>query len=505
MNGTSFRRASGILLHITSLPGRWGIGDLGREAYRFVDWLAEAGQSYWQVLPIGPTGYGDSPYAGLSLFAGNPLLLSLDALADAGFLSLEPAASDAPAVTVDYSAVYATKWPLLRRAYAAFLDHAPADDRARFDTFREAQRDWLDPYCQFMALKDRNDRRAWWEWERTDSEPAETLFHAVLQYWFDRQWRDLLAYAHDRGVRLIGDLPIYPAEDSADVWGQPANYQLDQHRRPRAVAGVPPDYFSATGQLWGNPLYDWEVHQANGFRWWKARLRHLGEWFDVLRFDHFRGYAGYWRVPAGSRTAVNGTWVPAPGRELFDALVQDGIVRTATSARGAWCIAEDLGLITPDVDELRDRYGFPGMRVLQFAYDGLPGNPHLPHNYDRRLVAYTSTHDNDPVLGWYAGLAADQRDLVRWYVGDSPSQWSFVRQVASSVADLVIYPLQDVMGLGSEARMNRPGRASANWAWRFAWQQLTRAVSAELALLTERYGRAPAPPVHPTEAAPAQA
>lgn len=487
-----FRRSSGILLHVTSLPGRWGIGDLGPDAYHFVDWLAAAGQSYWQMLPVGPTGYGDSPYALLSLFGGNPLLVSLDVLIDAGLLpATERTVSDegADPRRVDYGRVVHAKLDALKRASEAFRRDASHDERTRFETFLQAQSYWLGDCCRFLALKSQNGGRPWQAWDVREPRSDEVDFQYVVQYWFHQQWSALRTHAHAKSIQLIGDVPIYPAYDSADVWAHPSYYQVDPEGRPIAVAGVPPDYFSPTGQLWGNPLYAWDVLLRDGFAWWVNRLHYLGDLFDVLRLDHFRGFAAYWSVPAGEPTAENGQWVTAPGRELFEALIRDGVVGSPGSNRGVRLIAEDLGLITDDVHALRDYFGFPGMRVLQFGFDGTPQNLHLPHNYQRNLVAYTSTHDNDTTNGWYATLDPTAKDRVQWYLRAHPSHWDFVRYVSASVADLAVFPLQDILGLDSSARMNFPGRGSDNWAWRFNWDQVTGATTDELKLITERYAR----------------
>jgi 4-alpha-glucanotransferase len=491
------RRESGILLHLTSLPGPWGIGDLGDDARWFVDWLARAGQGSWQMLPVGPTGYGDSPYALLSLFGGNPLLVSLDRLAADGLLSGSdalPPPDLGAADRVEFGAVIPLKRARLERAATTFFRDAPHQERTRFEEFLEAQQWWLDDCCRFLALKDQNGGRSWDQWDQHAPDPRLVDLHRLIQYWFHQQWHDLRAYAHARHVRLIGDVPIYPAYDSADVWAHPEYYQVDAHGRPTAVAGVPPDYFSPTGQRWGNPLYDWERMRADGFQWWIGRLRYLGALFDVLRLDHFRGFAAYWRVPAGQPTAAHGEWVSAPGRALFETLIRTGAIQGPAGGAGVRCIAEDLGLITPDVTELRQAFGFPGMRVLQFAFDGSPANPHLPHHYEPNLVAYTATHDNDTMLGWYSRLDRPTRDLVHWYVGEEPTSWSFIRYVAGSVACLAVFPLQDVLGLGSEARMNAPGRAADNWRWRFRREALTDEIGATLRLITERYDRLPPRP-----------
>lgn len=487
-----FPRSSGVLLHITSLPGPWGIGDLGPSAYHFVDWLASAGQSYWQTLPVGPTGYGDSPYALLSLFGGNPLLVSIERLISDGLLPKAARSRSEPKPDerrVDFGSVISTRTALLRRAVEAFHRDASHSDRERFEVFAEEQSSWLDTYCRFMALKEENEGQTWSDWKRKQPKEEALEFYRVVQYWFHQQWRDLRAYAHRKSIQLIGDVPIYPAYDSADVWGHPKYYQVDDADRPVAVAGVPPDYFSPTGQLWGNPVYDWDALWRDGFDWWIRRVRYLGELFDVLRLDHFRGFAAYWRVPAGQPTAQNGEWVRAPGHEMFESLIRAGAVRSEDSESGVQIIVEDLGLITEDVHDLRDRFGFPGMRVLEFGFDGDAQNLHLPHSYPHHLVAYTSTHDNDTILGWYAALDEPSQKLAAWYVGDRPSQWNFLRYVAGSCAQLALYPLQDVLGLGSDARMNFPGRNIGNWTWRFTWDDVAMEAGDRLKLMTERYAR----------------
>jgi 4-alpha-glucanotransferase len=490
-------RASGILLHPTSLPARFGIGDLGPAAYRFVDFLAEAGQALWQVLPLGPPGYGNSPYQSLSSLAGNPLLVSPEGLAEGGWLDrADLEAARLPPGTVDFGAVIPLKERLLRRAAESFFARAGADARAELETFARAAAGWLGPFAQFAALKERNGGRAWTEWtDRAEPDPAETRVHVFAQFAFSRQWSALRRYAAGLGISLIGDIPIFVAHDSSDVWSSPDLFDLDAAGRPRAVAGVPPDYFSATGQLWGNPLYRWDVMAARGYDWWIDRLRGTFARVDRVRLDHFRGFEKYWEIPAGSPTAVHGRWVPGPGLDLFRALER---------ALGPLpVIAEDLGYITPEVHALREQLGFPGMRVLQFAF-GSPSadDPFKPHTYVRNAVVYTGTHDNDTTLGWFRNLdpgaatltaaeSAAERERALRYLGTEGReiQWDFIRAALASVADTAIVPLQDVLGLGSEGRMNLPARAEGNWTWRFGEEDLRPALAGRLRELAEMYGR----------------
>ncbi|HWQ16070.1 MAG TPA: 4-alpha-glucanotransferase [Roseiflexaceae bacterium] len=490
-------RTSGILLHPTSLPSRWGIGDLGAAAYAFVDFLEAARQQRWQVMPLGPTGYGDSPYQSFSSFAGNPLLVSPDLLLAEGLLAAEDVA-DAPGfpdAAVDYGAVIPYKQALLRRAFARFQAAASPEQRRVFETFRAGRALWLEDYALFMALKGTRGG-AWPDWEPALArhEPdavrraladlsEEVTFQAFAQFLFFQQWERLRAYANERGVKIIGDIPIFVAYDSADVWGSRELFFIGEDNRPTVVAGVPPDYFSATGQLWGNPLYRWDALAAQGYRWWIERLRAVFALVDIVRLDHFRGFAAYWEVPAGEETAINGRWVPGPGAAVFEA---------ARAALGELpIIAEDLGVITPDVEELRDRFGFPGMKVLQFAFGGSADAPYLPHNYTRPFVVYTGTHDNDTTLGWWNALDSGTRSHVQLYLGRSGEDisWDFIRLALASVADTAIIPLQDVLKLGSEARMNTPGRPAGNWSWRYTEGMLDSFAADRLRQLTELYGR----------------
>jgi len=493
-------RACGILLHPTSLPGPYGIGDLGPAAYQFVDFLAAAGQSYWQILPLGPTGYGDSPYQTFSAFAGNPLLVSPQLLVEDGLLP-EAARGDAPAFPddrVDYGRAISYKRRLLEQAFARYPRDASPDLRRAVEEFAAANRSWLEPFALFMALKDAHDGRPWTEWapDIAAREPAAlarwgkplaraTQGHIYSQYLFFRQWTRLKDYAAGKGIRVIGDAPIFVAHDSADCWAHRELFYLKPDGQPLVVAGVPPDYFSATGQRWGNPLYRWDVLAATGYTWWIDRLRAVLATVDVLRLDHFRGFAGYWAIPGDAPTAETGSWEPGPGIPFFEA-VEQALGRLPI-------IAEDLGVITPDVVALRDRFGFPGMKILQFAFGGGADNGDLPHNYERAYVVYTGTHDNDTTAGWYATALPHEKEYVRAYAhsdGADPA-WDLIRLAYASVADTAVVPLQDVLGLGNEARMNLPARPGGNWQWRYIAGALTDALSERVAELARLYGRAP--------------
>ncbi|MEJ2358339.1 MAG: 4-alpha-glucanotransferase [Deinococcales bacterium] len=499
----AFERSAGILLHPTSLPGDTGIGELGPAAVQWIDFLEAAGQRLWQVMPLGPTGYGDSPYQSFSAFAGNPYLLSLERLADEGWLDADQAAtlSGQPERRVDYGAVIPAKLELLTRAAERFVEHAGAEEREAFAAFVESEKAWLDDFALFMALKESHGGASWTGWEEpVRLRQPEALAsaraelgraverHKLWQHWFYRQWSAVRSYAHDKGVHIVGDIPIFVALDSADAWSHPGLFHFDEAGRPTVVAGVPPDYFSETGQRWGNPLYRWERMQESGFAWWLQRFRSTLDFFDIVRVDHFRGFEAYWEIPAEEPTAVEGRWVEGPGQALFDALAE-GLGELPI-------IAEDLGVITPAVETLRDDNGLPGMKVLQFAFAADASDPYLPHNYPRNCVVYTGTHDNDTTAGWYAQAPEAERDLVRRYLGrdDSNIPWEFIRLAQASVADLAIFPLQDALGLGSEARMNTPGRASGNWSWRMAWSDVPPWLAPQLHDLARVYGRLPAGP-----------
>jgi 4-alpha-glucanotransferase len=497
-------RTSGIVLHPTSLPGPYGIGDLGPGAYRFVDFLAASGQGLWQMLPLGPTGYGDSPYQCLSAFAGNPLLISPDLLADDGWLAAGDL--DSPAFPVDrvaFGPVRRWKGDLLGRAYDRFRTRAGAAERDAFAAFCRAQAHWLDAYVLYAGIKVAHDRRPWTEWPPGLAlrDPAALAAwgeaHAeglererFRQFLFARQWRRLRAYAHERGVRLVGDIPIFVAHDSSEVWSHPDWFYLDGRGVPTVVAGVPPDYFSATGQRWGNPLYRWDRLAREGYSFWVERLRHTLDLVDLVRIDHFRGFDAYWEIPGDEKTAVRGRWVPGPGRDLFQALRQ---------ALGADLplIAEDLGVVTEDVEALRDDLELPGMAILQFAFestaDGFGRSQYLPHNHQRRLVVYTGTHDNNTVPGWWAAAEESVRDHVRRYLDTDGTEvhWDLIRAALASVADTALFPLQDALGLGADACMNRPGTMEGNWTWRLREGGLTAELAARLRELSDLYGRLP--------------
>ena len=501
-----FPRASGVLLHPTSLPSRHGIGDLGTEAYAFVDFLASAGQTYWQVLPLSPTGYGDSPYQGLSAFAGNPLLISLEKLVEAGHLSPADLADvpPFPQERVDFGPVIEHKNRLLDRAFAAFEAQAPDEQRAAFRRFCQDEAAWLDDFSLFMALKEAHDLRPWDEWEpeiRARQPEALALWTERLareierqkyrQWQFFEQWLALKAYAHGQGVRIIGDIPIFVAHDSADVWANTRLFYFDADLRQTVQSGVPPDYFSETGQLWGHPLYRWEVLAREGYAWWIDRFRMAFTQADVVRIDHFRGFHNYWEVPAGEETAVKGRWRPGPGADLFHAV---------TAALGqVTIIAEDLGDFDDEsrtgVRALQSEFGYPGMKVLQFAFGNGPQDPFLPHNFCRDWVVYTGTHDNDTTVGWYQVSATEaERDYVRQYLGSDGSDiaWDLIRLAWASTAHTAIAPAQDLLSLGHGARMNTPSTVGPpNWCWRLRPGALSADVARRLRALTTIYGRLP--------------
>lgn len=504
-----FPRASGILLHPTSLPGEYGIGDLGREAYSFVNFLEESGQTYWQILPLGPTGYGDSPYQCFSAFAGNTLLISPELLVEDGFLTSEQIADHPPFEPhrVDFGGVYEWKNKILALAFEGLQHITSVDLRGKFETFQQENAWWLDDYSLYKAVKASQGQAAWYEWptplklrdQGALSSAAESLFEEILaqkfyQFLFFRQWSLLKEYANKHGIRIIGDIPIFVALDSADVWCNQDKFKLNPDGSPRVVAGVPPDYFSRTGQLWGNPIYDWDAMRKDNFAWWIARVAFTFRTVDVVRVDHFRGFAAAWEVPGGDKTAENGRWVEVPGKELF---------HTFRHHLGDLpVIAEDLGVITPDVEELRDGYGFPGMKILQFAFGGDAKNHDLPHNYIPNCVAYTGTHDNDTAVGWWlsqagAGSTRDEADITREHdyclsylnTDGKEIHWDFIRAAWASVADTSIAPLQDLLGIGTEGRMNLPASDSGNWYWRFDKESVTTELAERLKEITEIYGR----------------
>lgn len=493
-----FSRAAGILLHPTSLPGPGGIGSLGPESIRFIDLLHSAGISLWQVLPLGPTGFGDSPYSALSAFAGNPLLIALEPLVEEGLLTsgdVEPLRT-LPETQVDFGTVVTKKIPILRRAFQKA--QTSGEGRSSLEEFRLTHTAWLDDFSLYMAIKNHHGGAPWYQWEpqiRCRDQAAliearqsltdDIEFEIFMQQTFYRQWRAVRQAANRKGIRIVGDIPIFVAGDSADVWANQDLFQLDEEGKPTVVAGVPPDYFSATGQLWGNPHYRWDAMRQTGFKWWIERFRAILKTVDIVRLDHFRGFAASWAVPYGDETAVRGEWVPTPGRELFFAL------------KGALgdlpIIAENLGVITPDVEALRREFGFPGMTILQFAFGSDPANGSLPHNMTHDTVVYTGTHDNDTTVGWFSSIPAAERSAVLAYIGTQglDVSWDLMRLAFASVARLAVVPFQDVLRLGTAARMNLPGRAAGNWGWRYVSSQVSDEQVRGLRFLTDTYGRLP--------------
>jgi 4-alpha-glucanotransferase len=489
-------------LHPTSLPGRYGIGDLGPAAYDFLEQLAASGCGVWQVMPLGPTGYGDSPYQCFSAFAGNPLLISPDLLEKEGILTQEELAEvpEFSTRTVDYGGVYEWKTPLLEKAFANFEERADEEHQAAFEawTVEPAQDGWLQDYALFRALKDEHDGAEWvtWDPKLAQRDPqalnaaADALVSSVrrrkfYQWVFFRQWHQLQEAAGALNIRILGDVPIFVAHDSADAWSHPEVFHFDRGGHPTVVAGVPPDYFSETGQLWGNPLYRWEAMEADGFRWWIERLRGAFRLYDMVRLDHFRGFQAYWEVPAGEETAINGQWVEAPGKALFET------IRKALP--DAPIVAEDLGVITPEVEALRDDFAFPGMKILQFAFGGDAQNEYLPHNIEANCVVYTGTHDNDTTLGWYEKASEGERNRVHRYLGSDGRDicWELIRLALGSVARTALVPMQDLLEVGTEGRMNLPGRSSGNWAWRLEAGEFSETLVERLKDMNEVYGRLP--------------
>jgi 4-alpha-glucanotransferase len=504
----SFSRASGILLHPTSLPSQFGIGDLGKSAYEFVDFLERSGQKLWQILPLGPTGYEHSPYImNFSTFAGNPLLISLEELVQEDLLSQEeltslPESASQNPQRVNFDAVIPYKMKILRLAFERFQQTSNQQPNPEFEQFCQEMSAWLDDYVLFMALLEAHGGKAWSEWESalarrepsalqaaTEKFQEEIFYHKFLQFIFFQQWSKLRTYANDKNIQIVGDISIYVCHNSADVWATPDIFQLDpQTLAPAYIAGVPPDYFSATGQLWGNPVYDWDKLQQTNFAWWIERFRATLQYVDIVRIDHFRGFEAYWRVPAGEETAINGEWIKAPGVEFFETLGE--------TLGSLPVMAEDLGIITPEVEELRDRFDFPGMRILQFAFSGDSDNPYLPHHYVKNCVVYPGTHDNDTAIGWWQQATPQEKQMVAKYFGyASPEEikeinWVFIRMALASVADLAIIPLQDILGLDGSGRINDPSVNAGNWRWRYnSSQQLTPELSQRLLEMTQLYSR----------------
>ncbi|HLF19255.1 MAG TPA: 4-alpha-glucanotransferase [Bacteroidota bacterium] len=493
-----FDRCSGILLHPTSLPGAYGIGDLGSTAYHFVDWLLVAGQKIWQMLPVSPVGVGNSPYMSLSAFAGSPLLVDLNELAARGWLNKTELERGPffPSDRVDYATVAPFRLEKLQKAAVGFCSRATSRDRTEFESFCLANAPWLEEYATFMAFHDSYSGKVWNRWdaeaakreagsmERRKDELKDSIHaHKFIQWSFVRQWNNLKRYANERQVRLVGDIPIFVAHNSADVWSQPEAFYLDSELRPTVVAGVPPDYFSKTGQRWGNPLYRWDVMKKDGYQWWVERFRAMFQLFDIVRIDHFRGFVSYWEIPVSEKTAERGRWVEGPKDDLFKA-VQKSLGRLPI-------IAEDLGFIVPEVTALRDQFQFPGMKILQFAFGSGIDNPFLPHRYVPNCVVYTGTHDNDTTCGWFQKANDTEKSFLKRYarLDGQDIHWNLMRLGSQSVADLAIFPFQDVLGIGSEGRMNYPGKPKGNWEWRFTWDQVKPEHAQHLFEITALYER----------------
>ncbi len=495
------KKSAGILFAVSSLPSKYGIGCFSKEAYRFVDWLKEAGQTYWQILPMGPTGYGDSPYQSFSTFSGNPYYIDLEALIQDGLLTRDECRKidfgDDPE-SVDYEKLYNGRYILLRKAF----ERSDVSNQSSYCSFMQDNKEWIEDYCLFMAIKDHFNGKAWYEWPediRSRNEQAldhyqqilrdEIEFHKYMQYMFFRQWNKLRTYANAQGVHIIGDIPIYVALDSSDVWVHPELFQLDEERNPVAVAGCPPDGFSATGQLWGNPLYDWQYHRSTGYAWWISRMKHCFRLYDVVRIDHFRGFDEYYSIPFGDATAENGTWEKGPGIELFRAL-EKAIGKNEV-------IAEDLGFVTQSVKQLVADSGFPGMKVLEFAFDDRDTgttSDYMPHNYPYNAIAYTGTHDNETLVGWWHSIGENAQERVRDYLCDyyTPDDKIYLPLIASvlrSGAKLCMIPLQDYMGLDNSARMNEPSTIGDNWKWRIRNDALDDSLQMTIRKMTQYFDR----------------
>lgn len=491
-------RSSGILMHISSLPSPYGIGTMGKEARRFVDFLVKSGQSYWQVLPLGPTGYGDSPYQSFSAFAGNPYFIDLDALIKERLLTREECESykwGKKEQEVDFGLLYENRFQLLKKAYRRFAKKLPKD----YEDFCEQQAHWLSDYALFMALKDKNEGRPWEKWEQGIKfrKPAameeakkelsrEIQFYEMLQYLFYKQWSLLKAYANERGIRIIGDTPIYVAGDSADVWANPSQFFLDEELLPIAVAGCPPDAFSEDGQLWGNPLFNWEAMKKDGYVWWCRRVGHMTKLFDVVRIDHFRGFDSYYAIPYGDETARNGRWKEGPGMELFNAIER--------ALGKVDIIVEDLGFLTDSVKKLLADSGFPGMKLIQFAFDSREDGDYLPHNYKNHCVVYTGTHDNDTIEGWMKKAPRDSVKFAKEYLRLNKEEgyhWGMMKGAWASVGDMCIVTMQDLLGIGSEGRMNTPSTFGGNWKWRMKKDAIGKGLAEKIRSNMQLYGRMP--------------
>ena len=489
-------RASGILLPVSSIPSAYGIGSFSKEAYEFVDFLEKAGQSYWQILPLGPTGYGDSPYQSFSTFAGNPYYIDFEELIEEGLLTKEQCEEcdwGGSEAYVDYEKIYKSRFRVLKEAF----DNSRLEDNEDFQAFVAENAFWLSDYSLYMAVKDSYKGKSWSEWDGdirlrkpeaiekyAEKLKEEILFYEFQQYLFDTQWRKLKKYANDKGVKIIGDIPIYVALDSADTWANPELFQLDENRRPTGVAGCPPDAFSATGQLWGNPLYKWDYHKETEYAWWIQRISYCYKLYDVVRIDHFRGFDEYYNIPFGDTTAEFGRWEKGPGYDLFKVMKK--------KIGNKPVIAEDLGFLTPTVNQLLKKSGYPGMKVLQFAFDSREESDYLPHNYTANSVVYTGTHDNDTTVGWYQAISRRDRSFARKYLNIKTGrelEWNFIRAALGSVSDTAVIPMQDYLGLGSEARINVPSTLGTNWKWRMTKGQIPEGLAEKIYDLCKLYGR----------------
>ena len=491
-------RKNGMLLPITSLPSKYGIGAFSKEAYEFIDILSESGQKIWQILPLGPTGYGDSPYQSFSTFAGNPYFIDLDKLVEEGLLSKEECESydwGSNEEFIDYKKIYLSRFEILRKAFNRSEIHSDI----KFYEFCEENKKWLDDYALYMSIKDLLGGKSWIEWSediRTRQKEAmskykdelkdEILFYKYQQYLFNKQWKELKSYANEKGISIIGDIPIYVALDSADTWSNPELFQLDENSIPTAVAGCPPDSFSEIGQLWGNPLYRWDYHKSTGYKWWIERISYCFKLYDIVRIDHFRGFDEYYSIPYGSDNAIDGSWEKGPGLDLF---------QTLKSKLGELnIIAEDLGFLTPSVKKLLEDTAYPGMKILQFAFDSREESDYLPHNYSRNCVVYTGTHDNNTIKGWYKEISEVDKDMSIDYLNNKNTEedeihWDFICSAMRSVADTCIIPVQDFLGLGDEARINTPSTVGSNWCWRMKKGCFSDNLVKRIKNLTNIYGR----------------
>lgn len=495
-------RTSGVLMPISSLPSPYGIGTMGKAARKFVDFLKKGGQKYWQILPICPTSYGDSPYQSFSSFAGNPYFIDLELLCKDKLLTKKECESfdwGGSVSYIDYGTMYVSRYALLKKAYARFVKNVPQE----FATFCEEEKEWLDEYALFMALKDANGGVAWAEWskelkyreeyainEAKEKYADDMNFYKMLQYLFFKQWWELKNYANENGIEIIGDVPIYVSGDSADVWANPGQFYLDEERNPIDVAGCPPDAFSADGQLWGNPLFRWDAMKADGYTWWTKRIAAMAKLYDIVRIDHFRGFDSYYAIPAKDTTAINGEWREGPGMDLFNVL-EEKLGKLPI-------IVEDLGFLTPSVLQLLKDSGFPGMKVIQFAFDSREGSDYIPHTYPTHCVVYTGTHDNDTCMGWIKTAPKESVKFAKEYLNLTKEEgynWGMMRGAWSSVADMAIVPMQDLIGLGSEARINIPSTLGSNWKWRATEDQITTKLAKKLYKYTEMYGRLNQPEV----------